>query len=158
MGLLRVFRGGAEGVQKVEDAPESSKAVSAGLNGGTVTIVFGAWVGLGGVVVGLRVGLGFLLGASVGLQLGVCVSTGVGVKYVAKLAFANKLVVLPLGFKILTPHRQVPPFFPFLVCQVQSSHPKLTLLPNNWQCGSSFVPLVASVRWCGQRWVHVTLV
>ena len=97
-------------MQNVEDAPESSKAVSAGLKGGTVTIVFGAWVGLGGVVVGLRVGLGFLLGASVGLQLGLCVGIGIGVKYVAKLAFANKLLVLPLGSKILTPRRH--PLFP----------------------------------------------
>ena len=100
------------GVQKVEVAPESSKAVSAGLNGGTGTIVFGALGGPVGVGVGLRVGLGFLLGASVGLQIGLCVSTGVGVKYVDKLALANKLVVLPLDFKILTPHHQVPAFFP----------------------------------------------
>ena len=98
-------------MQKVEDAPESNKAVSAGWKVGTVTMFSGAWVGLGGVVVGLRVGLGFLLGVSLGLQLGLCLSTRVGVKYVDKLAFANKLVVLPLDFKILTPHRQVPSFF-----------------------------------------------
>ena len=128
------------GVQKVEDAPESSKAVSAGLMFGTVTIVFGALVCLVGVVVGLRVGLGLGLGASAGLHLGLCVGIGIGVKYVAKLAFANKLLVLPLGFKILTPHRQLSRFFPFR----QVSHPKLTLLPKNWHCGASFVPFVAS--------------
>ena len=82
----------------------------------------GAWVGLGGVVVGLRVGLGFLvglrvglgflLGVSLGLQLGLCLSIRLGVKYVDKQVFANKLVLLPLGFKILTPHRQVPALFP----------------------------------------------
>ena len=72
----------------------------------------GFWACLGGVVVGLRVGLGFGVGLGEvgGLQLGVCVGIGIGVKYVAKLAFANKLLVLPLGFKILTPHRH--PLFP----------------------------------------------
>ena len=79
---------------------------------GAVTVVFGAWACLGGVVVGLLVGLGFGLGAAGGLQLGLCVGRGIGVKYVAKLEFANKLLLLPLGSKILTPHRQPPRFFP----------------------------------------------
>ena len=154
-GVQLGFRGGAMGVQKLEEAPESSRAVSLGWIDGSHTSVCGAWVGLGGVVVGLRLGLGFGLGAALGLQLGVCVGTCIGVKYVAKLVFANKILLLPLGPKILTPHRQPPCLFPVLGGHV--SQPKLTLLPKSWHPDCSLVPLVASFLWQGHRSWQVTL-
>lgn len=68
LGLQLGNRGGARGVQKFDDAPESNNAVSSGcsVSGATRGVV-----GLQGFPIGATLGLhvGFGLGKGVGLQL-----------------------------------------------------------------------------------------
>ena len=68
LGLLNGNRGGARGVQKLDEAPESNKAVSSGCSVSDATRGKGVEQGFPiGATLGLHVGFG--LGKGVGLQL-----------------------------------------------------------------------------------------
>ena len=68
LGVQLGIRGGALGVQKLDDAPESNKAVSSGCSGVSATRGI---VGLQGFPIGATLGLrvGFVLDKGVVLQL-----------------------------------------------------------------------------------------
>ena len=77
-GFLLGSRGGARLVQKLDDAPESSKAVSSGAR----------FFGSAG---GARDKQGLQIGATLGLRVGFGLGVWVGLQGVLKLAYANKL-------------------------------------------------------------------
>ena len=78
LGSLLGSRGGARLVQKIDDAPESSKAVSSGAR------FFGSAVGTGDKQV-------LQIGATLGLRVGFGLGVWMGLQGVLKLAFANKV-------------------------------------------------------------------